>query len=84
MFYKVSRSAKLGVSCELLDMDVTRLTPNLILSSPIFGFSDLFSTNLGDTARLFSQDSYGQMQTENSQLDSLINKYKARKEKGND
>lgn len=84
LIYKVSRSAKTGVSCELLDIDVARLTPNLILSSPIFGFSDLFSTHLGDKANLYSQETYGQLQTENTQLASLINKYKTRKEKGND
>ena len=37
----VSRTREHGIKAELLDIDFSVLTPNAILSSPIFGFQDL-------------------------------------------
>jgi predicted ATP-binding protein involved in virulence len=42
VFYKVSRNAEHGVTVENFDIDISNLLPNTILSSPLFGFHDLF------------------------------------------
>jgi predicted ATP-binding protein involved in virulence len=39
----VQRSEEEGITAQKLDIDFTKLTPNSILSSPIFGFEDIFS-----------------------------------------
>jgi hypothetical protein len=77
LFYRVTRSADEGIRTELLDIDVTNLNPNLILTSPIFGFSELLSAN--HSGSLNTQDYWFEKKTDDSKLNSLLEKYKERK-----
>ncbi|MEO9806692.1 MAG: AAA family ATPase [Reichenbachiella sp.] len=84
VFYKVSRDFENGVICANLDIDVTTLTPNLILSSPIFGFNELLSDQLSVTQDLNTQDFWSQKKVEDKAMESLLKKYRERKKMGGD
>lgn len=56
VFIKVNRTAKEGITIEKLDIDIQNLTPNLILSSPIFGFTDIFPITHKKEARIRTED----------------------------
>ena len=61
VFLKVNRTEPEGITVEHLDyMDVTNLTPNNILSSPIFDFDEVVHRD-HDLAheRLMTEDDYG-------------------------
>jgi len=55
-------SKKEGVTVQKLDIDVTQLTPNTILSSPIFGFETLDSVE--SKRRVYTQNSYDDLRFE--------------------
>ena len=56
---KVNRTKETGITTEYIDIDVTELTPNTILSSPIFGFGDFISTEFDPkTQRLRTADRF--------------------------
>jgi len=42
VFYKISRTVEKGIYAEMIDIDISDLLPNSILSSPIFSFHELF------------------------------------------
>lgn len=42
MFLKVNRTEEEGITIEKLDIDIRDFTPNLILTSKIFGFTEIF------------------------------------------
>lgn len=44
IFIKVDRSTNEGITAEVLDIDLKNLTPNLILTSPIFNFNEIISS----------------------------------------
>ncbi|MGK0366690.1 MAG: putative ATP-binding protein involved in virulence, partial [Saprospiraceae bacterium] len=44
VFLKVNRTAEEGITVEIIEEDISDWTPNLILSSPIFGFSEILQT----------------------------------------
>jgi len=54
----VQRSEEKGITAEKLDIDFSTLTPNSILSSPIFGFEDLIPTSKSNDDFLNTEDSY--------------------------
>ncbi len=43
VFIKVERDEKNGITAEKIDIDISKLTPNSILTSPVFGFDDINS-----------------------------------------
>lgn len=51
-------SSREGIKVRKLDIDVTTLTPNTILTSPIFGFEGLSSVESEDQPRIYTQESY--------------------------
>lgn len=51
-------SSREGIKVRKLDIDVTTLTPNTILTSPIFGFEGLSSIESEDQPRIYTQESY--------------------------
>ena len=57
---KVNRSKEEGITAEIikLEVDISKLLPDSILSSPIFGFDDIFSIQLKDIEKLNTSDSY--------------------------
>lgn len=70
----VSRTEETGIVVERLDVDFSVLTPNAILSSPIFGFKDLIPDSKPDDRMVRSEDTYEAVQTDH-QLRQSINEF---------
>lgn len=70
----VSRTREHGIKAELLDIDFSVLTPNAILSSPIFGFQDLIPESKSDDKMVRTEDTYKEVLL-NDQLDKQISEY---------
>ena len=70
----VSRTREEGIKAELLDIDFSVLTPNAILSSPIFGFQDLIPESKTKDKMARSEDSYKEVLF-NDLLDKQIDEY---------
>ncbi|MFH6984917.1 AAA family ATPase [Marinoscillum luteum] len=61
VFYRVTRSANYGVSVQNLDMDITDLLPNTLLSSPIFGFNDIINDQHDRNQKLHTENDYDEV-----------------------
>ena len=70
----VTRTLEEGIKAELLDIDFSVLTPNAILSSPIFGFQDLIPESKSDDEMIRTEDTYKEVLF-NDQLDKQISEY---------
>jgi hypothetical protein len=70
----VSRTRKDGIKAELLDIDFSVLTPNAILSSPIFGFQDLIPESKSDDKMIRTEDTFQEVEF-NDQLKKNINQF---------
>lgn len=70
----VSRTREEGIKAELLDIDFSVLTPNSILSSPIFGFQDLIPESKSNDKMIRTEDTYKEVLF-NDQLDKQISEY---------
>lgn len=57
----VNRSHDAGVQVEKLDIDFSVLTPNAILTSPIFGFQDLIPDSKLDKSIVNPEDNYAKI-----------------------
>lgn len=70
----VSRTREEGIKAELLDIDFSVLTPNSILSSPIFGFQDLIPESKSDDKMIRTEDTFQEVEF-NDQLKKNINQF---------
>jgi predicted ATP-binding protein involved in virulence len=70
----VSRTREDGIKAELLDIDFSVLTPNAILSSPIFGFQDLIPDSKSDNKMIRTEDTFKEVEF-NDQLKKNINQF---------
>ncbi|MDZ7896860.1 MAG: AAA family ATPase [Arcicella sp.] len=70
----VSRTREEGIKAELLDIDFSVLTPNAILSSPIFGFQDLIPESKSDDKMIRTEDTFQEVEF-NDQLKKNINQF---------
>ena len=70
----VTRSREKGIEVEKLDVDFSVLTPNAILTSPIFGFQELIPESKPDDMMIRSEQTYQEVLL-NDQLDKQIDKY---------
>jgi hypothetical protein len=70
----VSRTREEGIKAELLDIDFSVLTPNSILSSPIFGFQDLIPESKSDDKMIRTEDTFQEVEF-NDQLKKNINEF---------
>lgn len=61
LFIKVNRTKEEGITIEKLDIDIQNLTPNLILSSPIFGFTEIFPITHQEDERIRTEDTVAEM-----------------------
>ena len=64
---------KTGIQARRLDIDVSQLTPNTILTSPIFGFQDILSATHKNGDKLYTQDEYNEVVFE-KMLDEKLEK----------
>lgn len=70
----VTRSREKGIEVEKLDVDFSVLTPNAILTSPIFGFQELIPESKPDDTMIRSEQTYQEVLL-NDQLDKQIDEY---------
>lgn len=75
VFLTVDRSPEEGIKIKRLNVDISDLTPNLILSSPIFGFSELFPNTHDAEDRIRTEDTYGEKEL-NDQVEQRLKAYK--------
>ncbi len=70
----VSRTKEEGIKAALLDIDFSVLTPNTILSSPIFGFQDLVPESKSNDKMIRTEDTFAELKF-NDQLKKDINTF---------
>lgn len=58
VFINLHRDEEDRICATKLEMDITNLLPNAILTSPIFGFEELINVNHDSTKRLITEDNY--------------------------
>lgn len=58
VFLKVNRNEEQGITVERIDIDISELNPNLILTSPVFGLDDIFSTAQDKKTVIRKEDIY--------------------------
>lgn len=56
IFLKVERSKEAGIIVKKLEVDVSSLTPNLILNSEIFGFHNIIANSNVDQSKVRTED----------------------------
>lgn len=80
VFIKVENTEERGITCEKLDIKVEDLTPNLILSSPIFGMESIISTNKkGNLDEVHTEDAYEELMKNEATKAKLKELYKSGK-----
>jgi predicted ATP-binding protein involved in virulence len=70
----VTRTKEEGIQAKLLDIDFSVLTPNTILSSPIFGFQDLIPDSKSNEKMVRTEDTYKEVLF-HDQLDKQIDEF---------
>lgn len=70
VFIKVDRDKEKRIFAEKLDVDVTKLTPNTILTSPVFGFEDINSKEM-DIDAVETSDKYSNVEAEKRMKEKL-------------
>jgi predicted ATP-binding protein involved in virulence len=68
---KVNRTKEHGITAEKLDIDVTKLTPNIILTSPIFDMDSITSKSKKTIQDVRTEDDFEGMQKSDS-IDKLL------------
>lgn len=68
---KVSRNKSDGITAEVLDIDLTKLTPNIILTSPIFDMDTITSKSKESMQEVRTEDDYDAMQ-KSDKIDKLL------------
>lgn len=59
VFLRVNRSVEEGITVERLDIDISTLLPNTILTSPIFGLQEIFPDSFDDKKqRIRTEDTF--------------------------
>jgi len=54
----VTRTPETGISVEKVDIDLSKLLPNAILTSPVFGLDEILPAAAADSADVETEDSY--------------------------
>jgi len=67
IFLRVDRTMKAGITVQRLDISISNLLPNAILSSPIFGFQELVPVSHSGTEWVRTEDSFAQMRATDAQ-----------------
>lgn len=58
IFIKMDKDDNNNIKAEILDIEIKNLLPNTLLTSPIFGFEELTSTQHAETDRLYTEEDY--------------------------
>ncbi len=81
VFLKVNRAVEVGITVEKLEIDVSDWTPNLILSSPIFGFSEIIPVTHNEDRPIRTEDKFSDYMLNNSLTERLKNYSGSEREK---
>lgn len=71
VFLTVRRNRDEGVTVHRIHLDVSDLTPNLILSSPIFGFDNIFAETYTNKQRIRTEDTLAEMSLNDAVMERL-------------
>jgi hypothetical protein len=74
VFLKVNRTPEEGITLEKLDIDISNLNPNLILSSKIFGFTEIFPITHDPKDRIRTEDTMDEKEF-NDKIIEKLNSY---------
>jgi hypothetical protein len=79
---RVDRDVENGITAQQVDIDISTLTPNTLLSSPIFGFSEIMSAAFdGKKQRLRSEDTYSDIMLHDKVAEDLLKYVGSEREK---
>ena len=73
VFLTVRRNKDDGVTVHRIRLDVSDFTPNLILSSPIFGFDNIFAETYTNKQRIRTEDTLAEMSLNDAVMERLKN-----------
>ncbi len=73
--YKVNRSKEDGVTVEEVELNLKQLTPNLILTSPIFDMDSITNINTENLDEIKLEDSFNEIET-NENIKSILSDIK--------
>lgn len=68
---KVNRTKADGITAEVLDIDISKLTPNIILTSPIFDMDTITSKSKKTIEEVRTEDDFDAMQS-SDKIDKLL------------
>ncbi|MEK7254991.1 MAG: AAA family ATPase [Bacteroidota bacterium] len=71
VFLTVRRSREEGITVHRINLDVSDLTPNLILTSPIFGFDNIFAETYQPNQRIRTEDTFAEKNLTDQVLERL-------------
>lgn len=74
VFLNVNRTVEDGIIVETIEEDISDWTPNLILSSPVFGFSEIFPVTHDRTKPIRTEDTIDEKE-ENDKLVEELKSY---------
>ena len=75
VFFKVNRTKEIGIVVEKIShLEIENLTPNTILTSPIFGFSDILSEAHRPNYRIRTETTFSEMQL-NDAVDKRLKEF---------
>jgi len=74
VFIKVDRNKEQGITAEILDIDISTLSPTSILTSPIFGFLSIIP-EMHDGTKFIETEKYYDKIQENKNIDKEIEAY---------
>ncbi len=71
VFLTVRRNKEEGITVHRINLDVSDLTPNLILTSPIFGFDNIFAESHDGKQRLRTEDTLAEKSLNDKVMERL-------------
>lgn len=58
IFLKVDRDLEHGISCRKVEIDIEKLLPNSVFTSPLFDLDNITNVNISNTSEVNTTDSY--------------------------
>ena len=65
------RNKEEGITVHRINLDVSDLTPNLILTSPIFGFDNIFAETHQESQRIRTEDTMAEKSLNDQVMERL-------------
>jgi predicted ATPase len=79
VFLKVNRNKEEGITVQRIEIEhFETFNPNLILTSPIFGFQDIFQANAAGPGDIATEDVYADWKNNHEQVKELLKAHEER------